>query len=95
MTSRWGASDDAKLISLWRTPHNGVDYKKLDQATVKAVHQAHFPNRIYKKFAPLYRTKTRAFGVSLLLEGHRKSKRLQCYLRLICMIYLTFLFCFC
>jgi hypothetical protein len=78
MTKRWGASDDAKLTQLWRTPHSGVDHTKLDQASVKSVHSAHFPTRKYSSFAPLYRSKARAFGVSLSLDGHRKSKRLQC-----------------
>lgn len=71
---RWGPSDDAKLIQLWRTPHSRVDYTKLDKDSVKAVHEAHFPTRKYSSFAPLYRSKARAFGVSLTLQGHRKSK---------------------
>jgi hypothetical protein len=75
MTQRWNSSDDAKLTQLWRTPHSGVDYKKLDKDSVKAVHQRHFPTRKYSSFAPLYRSKARAFGVSLSLEGHRKRKR--------------------
>jgi hypothetical protein len=73
---RWGTSDDAKLQSLWRSPHNRVDHTKLDQSTVRAVHQAHFASTKYRNFAPLYRSKARAFGVSLTLDGHRKSKSL-------------------
>ena len=74
---RWGPSDDKKLTSLWRIPHGGVDYTKLDQASVKAVHEKYFPLTNYKNFAPLYRSKARGFGVSLTLEGHRKRKFLQ------------------
>ena len=71
---RWGQADDAKLVNLFRRPHNGVDYTKLDQDSVKRVHQDHFPGFVYRNFAPLYRAKARAFGVSLTLDGHRKSK---------------------
>jgi hypothetical protein len=74
MAKRWGPSDDAKLTQLWRTPHSGVDHTKLDHHSVKAVQQDHFPTRKYSSFAPLYRNKARSFGVSLSLEGHRKSK---------------------
>lgn len=69
---RWGISDDKKLISLWRTPTSGVDHTKIDQASVKAVHQRHFQTFNYKNFAPLYRSKARSFAVSLTLDGHRK-----------------------
>ena len=75
--SRWGKGDDAKLTELWRTPHNSVDHTKLDQDSVKAVHKKYFPATKYRNFAPLYRSKARAFGVSLTLDGHRKSKSLE------------------
>ena len=71
---RWGTSDDRKLVSLWRIPHNGIDHTKLDQTSVKAVHQKHFVTFNYKNFAPLYRSKARDFGVSLTFDGHRKRK---------------------
>jgi hypothetical protein len=74
MSKRWTKGDDAKLIELWRLPHAGVDFRKLDQESVKAVHNRHFPATKYRNFAPLYRSKARAFGVSLSLEGHRKSE---------------------
>lgn len=70
---RWGAADDAKLVALWRTPHNGIDPTKLDIDSVKQVHQKHFSNYKYANFAPLYRGKARAFNVSVTLDGHRKS----------------------
>lgn len=74
MVGRWGAADDAKLVKLWRTPRNGVDYTKLDVPSVKAVHQKYFPERNYVNFAPRYREKAREFAVSKTLDGHRKSK---------------------
>ena len=80
--TRWGTADDAKLTTLWRTPHNGVDYTKLDQKSVKAVHQEHFPTTKYQNFAVLYRNKARAFGVSVTQDDHRKRKILQLLLLL-------------
>lgn len=71
---RWGAGDDAKLITLWRSPHNGVDCTKLDKKSVQAVHEAYFPSTKYRNFATLYRNKARAFSVSSSLDGHRKRK---------------------
>jgi hypothetical protein len=72
--ARWGNSDDAKLTTLWNTPHNGVDPTKLDVDSVKAVHSKHFPEKKYANFAPLYRHKARSFNVARSLDGHRKSK---------------------
>lgn len=72
--ARWGQADDAKLLTLWRTPHNGVDPNKLDVESVKAVHQAHFSTFNYKNFGPLYRLKARKFAVSQSLDGHRKRE---------------------
>lgn len=71
---RWNTSDDAKLIELFRTPHNGVDPEKTDKDSVKAVQQKYWPNRDYKSFAPLYRTKARSFCIAASLDGHRLSK---------------------
>lgn len=72
--ARWGKADDAKLVQLWRTPHNGVDPTKLDQESVKAVHAKHFSQFKYVNFAPLYRGKARDFNVNQTLDGHRKSE---------------------
>jgi hypothetical protein len=72
--ARWNASDDAKLVQLWRTPHNGVDPTKLDITSVKAVHAKHFPGTKYVNFAPLYRNKACEFNVLQTLYGHRKCK---------------------
>ena len=71
---RWNTADDAKLIELWRIPHNGVDPTKLDNPTVKAIHEKYWPDKRYSNFAPLYRGKARSFNVSLSLDGHRKRK---------------------
>ena len=76
--ARWNASDDAKLIALWETPHNGIDPTKLDIESVKAVHKKHFPQKKYANFAPLYRGKARSYNVSRTLDGHRKSKQATC-----------------
>jgi hypothetical protein len=70
----WGTAGDAKLLQLFRTPHNGVDATKLDMESVKAIHSKFFPEKKYANFAPLYRGKARAFNVSQTLDGHRKGK---------------------
>jgi hypothetical protein len=51
---KWNKADDAKLRTLWRTPHNGVDPINLDISSVKAVHRKYFPDSGYKNFAPFY-----------------------------------------
>jgi hypothetical protein len=73
-STRWNAADDAKLIQLWRTPHNGVDPTKLDKDSVQAVLERHWPLAKYSSFAPLYKRKAREFNISRTLDGHRKSK---------------------
>jgi hypothetical protein len=78
--ARWGTADDAKLLQLFRTPHNGVDATKLDVESVKAIHSKFFPEKKYANFAPLYRGKARAFNVSQTLDGHRKRKCTHCCL---------------
>lgn len=72
--ARWGTADDAKLLQLFRTPHNGVDPTKLDIHSVKAVYTKYFGEKKYANFAPLYRGKARQFNVSRTLDGHRKRK---------------------
>ena len=70
----WGSHDDAKLVELFRTPHNKVDPNKLDIDAVKAVHAKYFPKFKYRNFAPLYRAKICSWNVSKTLDGHRKSE---------------------
>ena len=41
----WGEADDAKLIALWRAPHNGADPTKLDQKSVKKLQKAQVSNQ--------------------------------------------------
>jgi hypothetical protein len=71
---RWNPADDAKLLQLFRIPHNGVDPTKLDIDSVKAVHSKYFSDKKYANFAPLYRGKARQYNVSTTLDGHRKRK---------------------
>ena len=70
----WGSHNNAKLVELFRTPHNKVDPNKLDIDAVKAVHAKYFPQFKYRNFAPLYRAKARSWNVSKTLDGHRKSE---------------------
>jgi hypothetical protein len=75
MAACWGPPDNAKLITLWRTPHNQISSStKLDKDSVKAVHLSHFKHTKYANFAPLYWGKARAFNVSNTLDGHRKRE---------------------
>jgi hypothetical protein len=71
----WGIADNAKLRTLWQTPHNGVDPSRLDIDSVKAVWDKYFKSDglKYANFAPLYRGKARNYNVGGSLDGHRKS----------------------
>ena len=74
MVKKWGSEEDAKLIDLFRTVRNGVDPKKLDVPSVKAVHSKYWPERNYNSFASLYRAKAREFLTARTRDGHRKRK---------------------
>jgi hypothetical protein len=69
--TRWSKADDAKLITLWRTPYSGVDHTKTDPDSIKAVWQKYWPMTKYRNFSAVYRNKASKFGVSKALDGHR------------------------
>ena len=74
MVKRWGEPEDAKLKKLIEQKHGGIDPKKIDIDTVKAVHTKYFPEFKYSNFAPLFRGKVRSWCANKNLDGHRKSE---------------------
>ena len=57
----WGKNEDLTLQRLFklRNDRGGVDSLDLAQETIKAVREAHFPDRAYRNFAPFFRNKAR------------------------------------
>jgi hypothetical protein len=74
MVKRWGKDDDSKLKSIWELPRNGIRSTDLSVATVKAVHQKFFPERSYRPFAALYRSKAREYESGKAFDGARKKR---------------------
>lgn len=73
---KWGKVDDKKLKELFDrgTRNRGIDSKDLSS---KAIHQAiatHFPDRLYKTFAPLFGNKARLYNLDKELAGARRGK---------------------
>jgi hypothetical protein len=60
---RWNPSEEAKIINLWCTPHNGVDQAMLDVDAVKAVHQRHFNQFKYSNLLHFIEAKLETFVV--------------------------------
>jgi hypothetical protein len=72
---KWGKADDTKLAELFRSgPRGGgVSSTDLVAKNIHAVIQAHFPSREYKNFAPLFRSKARAWNIDQALAGQRSK----------------------
>jgi hypothetical protein len=71
---KWGKEDDAKLASLFRkgASHQGVSSTNLSADAIKAVNDKHF-KRDNKNFAPLFRSKARAWNIDQTLIGARSK----------------------
>jgi hypothetical protein len=72
---KWGKGDDAKLAELFQKgPRTGgVSSTDLNAKTIHKVITGHFPTREYKNFAPLFRSKARAWNIDQALTGQRSK----------------------
>lgn len=73
---KWNKGDDKKLAELFRRgkKDHGINSKDLSKEQIHSVIEKFFPERTYKSFAQLYRTKARAFNLGLSLDGARRGK---------------------
>ena len=85
----WGKNEDLKLHRLFkiRDDRGGIDPRDLTQKTVKKVQEAHFPDRPYKNFAPLFRSKARRWNINHTLLGARLSQG-----KLMTLLFINFVF---
>ena len=74
-TQPWGKTEDLKLQKLFqlRKDRNGVDPTDLQQETIKVVRAQHFPDRTYKNFAVLFRSKARKWNLNNALLNSRRA----------------------
>ena len=74
-TQPWGKTEDLKLHKLFqlRKDRNGVDPTDLQQETIKVVRAQHFPDRTYKNFAVLFRSKARKWNLNNALLNSRRA----------------------
>ena len=74
-TQPWGKTEDLKLQKLFqlRNDRGGVDPTDLQQETIKVVRVQHFPDRAYKNFAPLFRSKARKWNLNKALLNSRRA----------------------
>ena len=88
----WGKNEDLKLHRLFkiRDDRGGIDPRDLTQKTVKKVQEAHFPDRPYKNFAPLFRSKARRWNINHALLGARLSQGKLMTLLLINFVFIVF-----
>jgi hypothetical protein len=75
LPKKWGKLDDRKLSDLFRKgkPSGGVSSTALNAKDIRKVLKAHFPSREYKNFAPLFRSKARAWNIDQTLTGQRSK----------------------
>ena len=91
-TTVWGKNEDLKLHRLFkvRNDRGGVDSRDLTQKSVKAVQEKNFPDRPYKNFAPLFRSKARRWNINHALLGARLSQGKLMTLLLINFVFIVF-----
>ena len=91
-TTVWGKNEDLKLHRLFkiRDDRGGIDPRDLTQKKVKKVQEAHFPDRPYKNFAPLFRSKARRWNINHALLGARLSQGKLMTLLLINFVFIVF-----
>ena len=74
-TQPLGKTEDLKLQKLFklRNDRGGVDSTDLQQETIKVVRAQHFPDRTYKNFAVLFRSKARKWNLNNALLNSRRA----------------------
>ena len=89
-----GGNEDLILQRIFklRTDRGGVDSLDLTQETIKAVREAHFPDRAYRNFAPLFRNKARKWNLNNALIGSRKAQGKSMTLALINFVFVFIVF---
>jgi hypothetical protein len=72
---KWGKADDAKLANLFQKGirAGGASSTDLNSKNIHHIIRAYFPNREYKNFAPLFRSKARAWNIDQTLTGQRSK----------------------
>ena len=88
----WGKNEDSKLQRLFklRNDRGGIDSEDLTQKTIKVVRETHFPDRAYKNFAPLFRSKARKWNLNNALIGARPARGKSMTLALINFLFIIF-----
>ena len=91
-TKALGKNEDLTLQRLFklRNDRGGVDSQYLTQENIKAVREAHFPDRSYRNFAPLFRNKARKWKLSNALIASRKAQGKYMTLALINFVFIVF-----
>ena len=92
-TQPWGKTEDLKLQKLFklRNDRNGVDPTDLQQETIKVVRAQHFPDRTYKNFAVLFRSKARKWNLNNALLNSRRATGEFTTLSLIKFVFIVFI----
>jgi hypothetical protein len=74
-TRKWNKGDDKKLAELFRRGRKdqGVNSQDLSKEYIQKVIEKFYPERNYKSFAPLFRTKARAYNLGQSLAGARRG----------------------
>jgi hypothetical protein len=75
LPKKWGKLDDRKLSDLFRKGERSgvVSSTDLNAKDIRKVLKAHFPNQEYKNFAPLFRSKARAWNIDQTLTGQHSK----------------------
>ena len=92
-TQPWGKTEDLKLQKLFklRNDRGGVDPTDLQQETIKVVRAQHFPDRTYKNFAVLFRSKARKWNLNNALLNSRRATGEFTTLSLIKFVFISFI----
>jgi hypothetical protein len=69
---RWDSAEDKKLAELFRKDKK-LAYE-LDTKSIQQVHRAHWPDREFGSFSPLFRRKARQWQVNRTVSNKRKGK---------------------
>ena len=72
--TKWNKTEDAKLAALFRKPpsRGGISSTDKSQKNIEKARAEHWPNRTYKNFSQLFRSKARKWNLNQTLQGARK-----------------------
>ena len=69
----WSDEDDAKLAQLYR--QKKISSTDLHKDTIHKVNDKYFPEREFKNFSPLFKTKCAQWNLNSYLTGRRKKSK--------------------